>query len=72
MAQKKEYLLRIDANLWAELQAWAAHELRSVNGQIEYILRDAVSKRRRAIAPAHGSGETRKHGKTWDATRMQT
>lgn len=53
MAPKKEYLLRIDAALWTELQAWAADELRSVNGQIEYLLRDAVSKRRRrTIDPA--------------------
>lgn len=59
MGRKKEYLLRIDADLWAELQAWAAHELRSVNGQIEYLLRDAVSKRRRATDQSRDSGETR-------------
>jgi hypothetical protein len=39
-------LLRIDQGLWEDLEAWAADELRSVNGQIEYILRDAVRRRR--------------------------
>jgi hypothetical protein len=36
--------------LWAELEAWAADELRSVNGQVEYLLRQAVQKRRKAAA----------------------
>ena len=48
MADRKSYLLRIDPALWKELEAWAAAELRSVNGQIEYLLRDAVEKRKRA------------------------
>jgi hypothetical protein len=46
MAERKQFLLRIDPQLWAELEAWAADDLRSVNGQIEYILRDATRKRR--------------------------
>lgn len=46
MGARKQFLLRIDQGLWAELEAWAADELRSVNGQIEYILRDAVRKRK--------------------------
>jgi len=46
MAARKQYLLRIDPELWAELERWARDELRSVNGQIEYVLRDAVSRRR--------------------------
>jgi hypothetical protein len=58
MAEKKQYLLRIDPRLWAELQAWAADELRSVNGQIEYVLREAVSARRRAVSPDEDAGET--------------
>lgn len=44
MAERKPFLLRIDPALWAELESWAQAELRSVNGQIEYILRQAVSK----------------------------
>ena len=46
MDTKKSFLLRIDSQLWAELEGWAADELRSVNGQIEYILRQAVLKRK--------------------------
>jgi hypothetical protein len=48
--ERKAFLLRIDPELWAELEAWAADELRSVNGQVEYILRQAVQKRKRALA----------------------
>jgi hypothetical protein len=47
MAERKPFLLRIDPALWAELEGWAQAELRSVNGQIEYILRQAVEKRKR-------------------------
>jgi len=46
MMERKSFLLRIDPALWAELEAWAQDELRSVNGQIEYLLRQAVQKRR--------------------------
>jgi hypothetical protein len=46
--ERKPFLLRIPPDLWAELEKWAAAELRSVNGQIEYLLRQAVEKRRRA------------------------
>jgi hypothetical protein len=45
MAERKAFLLRIDAELWSELEAWAQAELRSVNGQIEYLLRQATQKR---------------------------
>ena len=49
MARKKEYLLRIDGELWEAIQRWAEDDLRSVNGQIEFILRRAVSQRRREL-----------------------
>jgi hypothetical protein len=45
MAERKPFLLRIDSALWADLEAWAQQELRSVNGQIEYLLREAVQNR---------------------------
>ena len=48
MAERKAFLMRIDPGLWAELEAWAADELRSVNGQIEYLLKQAVNKRKGA------------------------
>jgi hypothetical protein len=47
---RKSFLLRIDPELWADLESWAAAELRSVNGQIEYLLKQAVNKRRGALA----------------------
>jgi hypothetical protein len=46
MAERKSFLLRIDPALWAELETWAQEELRSVNGQIEYALKQAVAKRK--------------------------
>jgi hypothetical protein len=46
--------MRIDPALWEELEAWAQDELRSVNGQVEMILKQAVAKRRGSAAtPAH-------------------
>jgi hypothetical protein len=42
---KKSYPLRIDPVLWTELERVAAAELRSVNAQIEYLLREALAKR---------------------------
>ena len=45
--EKKPFLLRIPPDLWKEIEKWAADDLRSVNGQIEFILRQAVAKRRK-------------------------
>lgn len=52
---RKAFLLRIDPRLWSEIEALAADELRSVNGQIEFLLRQAVQQRRRR--PPVDSGE---------------
>ncbi len=38
----------MDPDLWQDLQAWSAAELRSVNGQIEYLLKQAVKHRRKS------------------------
>ena len=46
MGSRKPFLLRIDPELWADLEAWAKDELRSVNGQIEYLLKRAVQQRK--------------------------
>jgi hypothetical protein len=51
MSERKAFLLRIDPRLWDDLEAWAADELRSVNGQIEYVLKQAVAKRKVSRAP---------------------
>lgn len=44
-------MLRISPELYEALEAWAHQELRSVNGQIEYLLKEAVRKRGRALGP---------------------
>jgi hypothetical protein len=44
---KKSFLLRIDPELWARVERLAAAELRSVNAQVEYLLRDALAARGR-------------------------
>ena len=44
--ERKPFLLRIPPGLWQEIEKWAADELRSVNGQIEFILRQAVARRK--------------------------
>ena len=48
MAARKPFLLRLPPDLHAALEKWAADELRSVNGQIEYLLARAVKDARRA------------------------
>jgi hypothetical protein len=54
MAERKAYLLRIDPELWSEIERLAQSELRSVNGQIEYLLREALA--RRGMASRGGGG----------------
>lgn len=44
MAEKKAYPLRINAEVLGAAQRWADDELRSLNAQIEYVLRDALRK----------------------------
>jgi hypothetical protein len=44
VASRKAYPLRIDPDLYAALERWAADELRSVNAQIEYLLTEAVRR----------------------------
>jgi hypothetical protein len=41
---RKQFLLRIDPELWKELEKWAADDLRSVNAQVEWLLREAARK----------------------------
>ena len=47
MAEKKSLLLRLSPKMWEEITRWAEDEFRSVNGQIEYILQEAINKRRK-------------------------
>ncbi|MBC8064432.1 MAG: Arc family DNA-binding protein [Chlorobia bacterium] len=46
MAERKTFVLRISPELWDELQRMAAEDFRSVNAQIEFLLREAVKKKR--------------------------
>ena len=44
MAERKPFLLRVDRELLDSVQRWSNDELRSLNGQIEYLLRDALKR----------------------------
>jgi hypothetical protein len=44
VSEKKKFLLRLDAELYDALEKWAADELRSVNAQMEYVLKEAARK----------------------------
>lgn len=56
MAERKPFLLRIDKSVLDALQRWADDDLRSLNGQIEFVLRRALSDHGRALAPARDDG----------------
>ena len=58
MSQKKAYPLRINAEVLDAVQRWADDELRSVNAQIEYVLRDALRRNGRLKPPGPGGGDT--------------
>lgn len=51
MTDKKAYPLRIGSEVLTAIQRWADDELRSVNAQIEYVLRDALRRAGRLKAP---------------------
>lgn len=62
MPEKKRFLLRIDEDLYAVLEKWAADELRSVNAQIEYLLKEVARRAGRwkstsASEPRRGASE---------------
>ncbi|EFK57806.1 hypothetical protein [Sphingobacterium spiritivorum] len=47
MSDKKNFMLRVDAEMFKALEKWAADEFRSVNGQIEYLLNKALKDNKR-------------------------
>ena len=51
MAERKPFLLRVDRELLDAVQRWANDDLRSLNGQIEFLLRDALKRAGRAPRP---------------------
>ena len=58
MSDKKKFLLRLDESLYSSLEKWAAHELRSVNAQIEFLLTDAMRKSGR-LKSQEGNSDSR-------------
>ena len=48
MKERKAFLLRMDPALYQALETWAQQDLRSLNGQIEFVLKEAVARRRKA------------------------
>ena len=44
--EKKQLLLRLPTSLWNDISEWAEADFRSINGQIEFLLSDAVKKRK--------------------------
>ncbi len=57
MSERKAYLLRIDPEVWEQVERLAQAELRSVNGQVEFLLREALARRG---LPATGQGKKTK------------
>jgi hypothetical protein len=47
MAEKKKFLLRIDESIYAALEKWAADDFRSINAQIEFLLKEALKRANR-------------------------
>ncbi len=52
MPEKKSLLLRLNPEVWEEINRWAQEEFRSVNGQIEYLLHEAIIRRRKSRSKA--------------------
>ena len=63
MAARKSFALRIDARTYAAMQRWAEDELRSLNGQIEYVLRESLRRAGRLsnekAGPGNGPGRSK-------------
>ena len=60
MKSRKSFLIRIDPALYDELEAWAQQDFRSVNGQIEFVLKEAVARRRsrpNPVVPAESGAD---------------
>jgi hypothetical protein len=55
VAERKAFLLRVDPRLLEALQRWADDDLRSLNGQLEFLLRKALAEAGRPVAAAKGA-----------------
>jgi hypothetical protein len=56
MGERKSLLLRLPPDLTDELKSWSAQELRSLNGHIEYLLRNAINQRKGGNRKSEDSG----------------
>jgi hypothetical protein len=66
MAEKKSFLLRVDPQLLDDVKRWADDELRSLNGQIEYLLRRALADSGRRRQSPHGGESERSESTSTD------
>jgi len=57
MAERRPFLLRLDTRVLDALQRWAGDDLRSLNGQIEFLLRRALATAGRLPAAGRGTSE---------------
>lgn len=57
MAKRKQYPLRIDPTVWEAIERWAADDMRSANGQVEWILRQALRRAGR-LSPHMSADQT--------------
>ena len=62
MAERKAFLLRLDPGVYEAMQRWASDELRSLNAQIEFVLRRALQERGRLKPGAAAAFGTEKQG----------
>ena len=63
MADRKPFLLRVDRDLLDDVQRWADADLRSLNGQIEFLLRRALQDAGRSRASSADDGTSGRQGK---------
>lgn len=55
MSEKKSILLRLQPHIWEEINRWAEEEFRSVNGQIEFILNEAIKRKKKSVTKVNES-----------------
>jgi hypothetical protein len=60
VAERKPFLLRLPPELLDALQRWAADDLRSLNGQLEFLLREALARAGRLPSSREGGGSAAK------------
>jgi hypothetical protein len=71
MAEKKKFLLRIDDGIYSALEKWAADDLRSINSQIEFLLKESLRKNNRLKETNTISQTTNEHNFEKDDTPIE-